>query len=243
MRIFPALVFILFFSSPVFAQSDAVFNARGNQMMSLDEYENIPEGILLTGEERADLAEKARLAEEAKNPKPKNDESGLPLSEEAPEEQSHSLVVPYEEVLALYRAGRLAESLKGLKPLAESGHHGAEELLGIMYRLGQGTQKDPESALLYLQRAAEQSRPLAQHHLGIIYYQGEGVEADSARAMMWLNLAILYYPEGVEKDQAKQDRDNVALRMTRREKDNAYTLTRDWLAEKGEAHLLESPAD
>jgi tetratricopeptide (TPR) repeat protein len=248
MRIVLLTAFMIFLSLPAFAQSDAIFDARGNKPMSLDEYENVPKGLLLTKDERFAQDEKERIEKEKLNPVKEIPATGEASSTETPVENTvestpASSLMPYEEILALYRRGDFATAINGLKPLAEGGHHGAEELLGVMYRLGQGVEKNPQEAMVYLQRAAEQSRPLAQHHLGIMFYQGDGMEAEPTKAMMWLNLAVIYYPEGAEKEQAKSDRQNVSLRMTRREKDNAYVMTREWLAERGEAHLLEAPQD
>jgi TPR repeat protein len=109
-----------------------------------------------------------------------------------------------------------------------------------MYRSGQGVPKSSEQALLWLNKAAEASRPLAQHHLASIYYGGEGVLADPVKALMWLHIAILHYPDGPEKKRAIEDRDNVYAQLTRRDKERALDLAHEWLEKKDEGQLLDT---
>lgn len=203
------------------AQALEAFDAegKGNQLPSTDEYKNVPIGLLLPPEE----AEKVAAAT-GKN-------AGL---------EGLQRKMNYDKIQALYDEGKYDEVFTNVKVLAEGGHHGAEELLGIMYRQGQGTKADPLKAFDYLTKAAEENRPLAQHHLGVMYYLGEGVPApDSVTALMWLHIAIVHYKDGPEKDRAKQDRDNIYPMLTRREKDRAMEMARSWLTKKGEAHLLD----
>jgi len=145
----------------------------------------------------------------------------------------------YDAIIDLYRQGKYDEIVATLQSLAAAGHQGAEELLGIMYRQGQGVPKDPAKALDLLTKAALANRPLAQHHLGIVYFLGEGVTKDPITSLMWLDIAVLHYPDGPEKERAKQDRDNVYAQMSRRDRDYAQHLVRDWLNERGEGHLLD----
>lgn len=145
----------------------------------------------------------------------------------------------YDAIIDLYRQGKYDQIVGTLQSLAVAGHQGAEELLGIMYRQGQGVPKDPAKALDLLTKAALANRPLAQHHLGIVYFLGEGVTKDPITSLMWLDIAVLHYPDGPEKERAKQDRDNVYSQMSRRDRDYAQHLVRDWLNERGEAHLLD----
>ena len=98
--------------------------------------------------------------------------------------------------------------------------------------------KDPKKAFEWLSKAAEANRPLAQHHLAVMIFTGEGTLQNPVKALMWLRLAILHYPDGPDKDRAKQDRDSIAAQLTRRDKERAVEMTRDWLAKKGERHLM-----
>lgn len=145
----------------------------------------------------------------------------------------------YEMLMKYYQQKKYDVIAKSMKMLADGGHPGAQEIMGIMYRQGQGVPKDPAKAMMYLTKAAETARPLAQHHVGVMYYLGEGVPSDPIVALMWLHLAIVYYPEGNEKVRAEADRDNVYSNLTRREKDRALMMAKEWLTKRGEAHLLD----
>ena len=145
----------------------------------------------------------------------------------------------YENLMKMYQQKKYDEVAKDLEPLAKGGHRGAQELMGIMYRYGQGVPKDPKKAYDYLAEAAAANRPLAQYHLGTMYFAGEGVQTDSIMALMWLQIAIVHYGEGPEKDAALHDRDNMYTHLTRREKDRALQMAREWLTKRGEAHLLD----
>ncbi|MEZ0259854.1 MAG: tetratricopeptide repeat protein [Alphaproteobacteria bacterium] len=145
----------------------------------------------------------------------------------------------YETLMKYYQQKKYDLIAKSMKMLADGGHVGAQEIMGIMYRQGQGVPKDPAKALTYLTKAADAARPLAQHHVGVMYFLGEGVPSDPIIALMWLHLAIVYYAEGNEKVRAEADRDNVYGRLTRREKDRALMMAKEWLIKRGEAHLLD----
>lgn len=215
--------FLLAFTAPAAAQSLEAFDVQGESSgpLSLDEYKDVPIGLLLSPEQ----------AEEAAK------ESGVDVSEVGVMGRQK---LNYDKLMELYKQGLYAEIIKDLMPLSEGGHHGAEELMGIMYKEGQGVKKDALKGYDLLVKAAESNRPLAQHHLAIMYYLGEGVsQKDPVMALSWLHIAIVHYPDGPEKDRAKHDRDNLYTQLTRRDKDRALEIARSWLQEKGEAHLLD----
>lgn len=145
----------------------------------------------------------------------------------------------YETLMKYYQQKKYDVIAKSMKMLADGGHVGAQEIMGIMYRQGQGVPKDAAKAMTYLTKAADAARPLAQHHVGVMYFLGEGVPSDPIIALQWLHLAIVYYAEGNEKVRAEADRDNVYSRLTRREKDRALMMAKEWLVKRGEAHLLD----
>lgn len=181
--------------------------------------------------------------EEYKNVKP-----GMLLEEEKKEENPfetteedgpNDRVYTMDEIRQKAREGKYKEFLPSLTKLADNGHHEAEEFLGIMYRSGQGVDKDMQKAFFYLSRSADANLPLSQHFIGVMYYMGEGVDKDLVKSLMWLKIALVHYKEGPERDRARKDADNIFMRLTRREKDRADELARDWLQAKGEAHLLD----
>jgi len=189
------------------------FQARAQE--SMDEYKDIKPGIFLPPE--AVVAPDDGRAENAIE------------------------TVTMDDILKSYRDGNFDVVLKQLEPLAKNGHHQAEEILGLMYKNGRGVKQDFEQAVFWFSRAAEGSRPLAQHHLGILYYAGQGVVSDPTRALMWIYVALAHYPEGPEKERAIKDRDGIYAQLTRRDKERAKEMAREWLDKRGEGHLLSLP--
>ncbi|HYD19464.1 MAG TPA: hypothetical protein VEF76_13395 [Patescibacteria group bacterium] len=219
-KIFAAL--LLFSATTASAQAPEIFDmeGKGDQLPSTDEYNNLPKGLLLSQEQAQEVAKETG-----------QDPSTIVATERK---------VNYDKIMEMYKEGKFDDVAKNLKPLSEGGHHGAEELMGIMYRLGQGVKADQLKAFDLLNKAAEANRPLAQHHLGTMYYTGEGVPAaDPVTALMWLHIAIVHYADGPEKKSAMESRDNIYTQLTRREKDRAMEMARSWLTKKGEAHLLD----
>ena len=74
--------------------------------------------------------------------------------------------------------------------------------------------------------------PRAQYSLGVVYGNGDGVPQDYARAHMWLNLAASRFPPGENRDQAVENRDIVAKRMSPAQKSEAQKLAREWRPKK-----------
>ncbi|MDI1228421.1 MAG: hypothetical protein PSY14_12120 [bacterium] len=209
-------------AAPAFAQAPEAFDmeGRGEQLPSTDEYNNLPPGLLLSPEQAQEVAKETG-----------QDPSTIPEAVRK---------VNYDKIMEMYKEGKFEEVAKNLKPLSEGGHHGAEELMGIMYRLGQGVKVDQLKAFDLISKAADANRPLAQHHMGTMYYTGEGVPAaDAVTALMWLHIAIVHYQDGPEKESAIKSRDNIYTQLTRREKDRALEMARSWLTKKGEGHLLD----
>jgi hypothetical protein len=223
MRLFVILACVFMLTAaPSFAQAPEAFDmeGRGEQLPSTDEYNNLPPGLLLSQEQAQEVAKETG-----------GETVGL---------GEVTRKVNYDKIMEMYKEGKFDEVAKNLKPLSEGGHHGAEEMMGIMYRLGQGVKVDQLKAFDLLSKAAEANRPLAQHHLGTMYYTGEGVPAaDAVTALMWLHIAIVHYPEGPEKESAIKSRDNIYTQLTRREKDRALEMARSWLTKKGEGHLMD----
>lgn len=223
MRLLPVLACLFTLTATqTFAQAPEAFDmeGRGEQLPSTDEYNNLPPGLLLSQEQAQEVAKESG-----------QDPSTIPEA---------TRKVNYDKIMEMYKEGKFEEVARNLKPLSEGGHHGAEELMGIMYRLGQGVKVDQLKAFDLLSKAADANRPLAQHHMGTMYYTGEGVPAaDAVTALMWLHIAIVHYPDGPEKESAIKSRDNIYTQLTRREKDRALEMARSWLTKKGEGHLLD----
>ena len=100
------------------------------------------------------------------------------------------------------------------EPLANQGHDEAQNMLGFMYRWGQGVEQDFEKARKWYQRSADQGNPTAQNNLGLVYRYGLGVPKDYQKAFYWFlraaeqdnaagqnHLGLMYFKaEGVAQD-------------------------------------------
>ena len=100
---------------------------------------------------------------------------------------------------------------------AQNGMVVAANLLGIIYDIGYGVEKNYEKAVEWFRKSADHGYSNAQKNLGDMYYNGFGVEKDYRVALEWyrisatqgnsrafLHLGNLYYNgHGVEKDYSK----------------------------------------
>ncbi len=207
-------LFNIVFLISIFIVSHASVAAKV-EVPSIDEYKNVKIGILL----------EVVVEEEEEN--------------EFKGKGAFKKVVTIDDILRMYKKGKYKEALNHAKPLAENHQHQAEELLGIMYRMGQGVKKDQKAAYKWLSKAAEVKRPLSMHHIGVMHYVGDGVRQNIVRALMWLKLAQIYHPEGLSRDRVKKDYDNLISLTTRRDKTRSNELTKQWLESKGDVYLLE----
>jgi len=183
-----------------------------------DEYNNVPTGLLL--------------------PEGSTVQQKDPTDEARDDADNEAMTT--DDINAAYHQGKYEIAAKHIVPLAKSGYHQAEELLGIMYHNGQGVPKDFEQAVFWLSKAAEANRPLAQHHLATMSFLGEGIPPDGVKALMWMHIAIQHYPDGLERRRALEDRNNIYAQLSRRDKDRALALAREWLEKKGE-EMVEVP--
>ncbi|MCK5555272.1 MAG: sel1 repeat family protein [Alphaproteobacteria bacterium] len=212
--------------SMVFAGDPTHLSISSPKTPSLEEYKNIPQGVLLPN---------VYTLLKKKNTVFSNNGS-----------VNITKALTLEEIFKAYHKGSYDLVAKYLIPLSESGSHQVEELLGIMYLNGQGVQKDAKYAYSWFSKAAEVGRPLAEHYLGILTFTGIevpppqiGIQADPVKALMWLNIAILHYPNGYEKKRAIKDRDNISASLTRRDRSRAIELTKSRLYDKGEKLLFD----
>lgn len=210
---------------PAVAQGPSIFEIKRSEegMPPLTEYENIPPGLMIPPEESSKVSDNVSDVN-LNGPK----DSKMPRVE-----------FNYNQCMEMYLEGKYDQIFSSLEILSAGGHRPAEELLGIMYRLGQGTEKNPERAKKLLTGAANADRPVAQHHLGIMYYLGEGGEKNLIESLTWLQLATILYPDGPERKQAESDRDQVMTNLSRRDRDTALGMAREWLQKRGMGHLMD----
>lgn len=89
-----------------------------------------------------------------------------------------------------YIHGNFATALRILRPLADNGSADAQNMLGIMYALGQGVPTNPSEAVKWFRAAADQGHANAHRNLGLMYQFGYGVPQRYDEAMKWYREAI-----------------------------------------------------
>jgi TPR repeat protein len=120
--------------------------------------------------------------------------------------------------------GDYSAAYEELWPAARSGNAEAEELIGIMYAMGLGVEKDDQRAFEWYLRSAMKGHPGAQSGVGWYYEVGRGLPAiDLVRAYMWYTLSAI----GGDPD-AAISLEEVVKKMTKEQIDAAQSLIDDY---------------
>jgi uncharacterized protein len=117
------------------------------------------------------------------------------------------------------------EAVEWYRREAEQGNAAAQYILGERYYFGKGVPQDYAQAAKWLRSASEQGYAKAQSSLGTMYLEGQGVSQDYVLAHMWFNLAAA---QG--EALTAISRDNVAMKMTPSQIQEAQRLAREWKA-------------
>jgi uncharacterized protein len=129
-----------------------------------------------------------------------------------------------EDARDLMEEGRFEEAREALWPAARSGNAEAEELIGVMYALGLGVDKDDTRAFEWYLRAAMKGHAGAQSGVGWYYESGLGLPApDLIRAFVWYQLSTI----GGDPD-AAMSVEEVVKKMTPEEIEHAQQLVDDY---------------
>lgn len=129
-----------------------------------------------------------------------------------------------EDARDLMEAGRFEEAMQAFLPAARSGNADAEELIGVMYALGLGVERDDTRAFEWYLRAAMKGHPGAQSGVGWYYEVGRGMPApDLVRAYMWYVLSAI----GGDPD-AAISQEEVRKKMTPEQIEKAHILIGDY---------------
>jgi TPR repeat protein len=129
-----------------------------------------------------------------------------------------------EKARDLMEDNRFAAARAALMPLARSGNADAEELIGVMYAMGLGVERDDRRAFEWYMRSSMKGHPGAQSGLGWYYEVGRGLPApDLVRAYLWYTLSAI----GGDPD-AAVSQEEVIKKMTREEIDAALELVNDY---------------
>lgn len=92
--------------------------------------------------------------------------------------------------LAAFKAKDYANAFKLLKPFAVQGNAEAQCIIGNMYDLGLGLERDILEAVEWYRRSAEQGYGLASNNLGTIFKSGrEGIPMDRLESNKWYQKA------------------------------------------------------
>ncbi len=124
----------------------------------------------------------------------------------------------------LMEAGDFKGALRELQPAARSGNAEAEELIGVMYAMGLGVERDDVRAFEWYLRASLKGHAGAQSGIGWYYEVGRGVEAiDLTRAYAWYVLSAI----GGDPD-AAISQEEVIKKMSKEQIEQAHKLIDDY---------------
>ena len=124
----------------------------------------------------------------------------------------------------LMEAGDYSGAMVEFLPAARSGNADAEELIGVMYAMGLGVERDDVRAFEWYLRSALKGHPGAQSGVGWYYEVGRGMEApDLVRAYMWYVLSAI----GGDPD-AAMSQEEVVKKMTDEQIKHAEVLIDDY---------------
>ena len=131
-----------------------------------------------------------------------------------------------ENARDLMEEGKFKEAMQELLPAARSGNAEAEELIGVMYAMGLGVERDDVRAFEWYLRASLKGHPGAQSGVGWYYEIGRGLPApDLIRAYTWYVLSAI----GGDPD-AAISQEEVIKKMTPEEIEKAHILIDDYKA-------------
>lgn len=132
-----------------------------------------------------------------------------------------------------YEAKNYTEAYKWFKQAADQGDAKCQNGLGMLYKYGNGVEKDVKEAVKWFKLSADQNYASAQNNLGTMYEKGNGVPKDLNEAISWYrkaaiqghekaqnNIGYMYeYGLGVNKDYAE------ALEWYLKAADQGYSIS------------------
>lgn len=120
--------------------------------------------------------------------------------------------------------GNFVAAMAEFLPAAKSGNADAEELIGVMYAMGLGVERDDQRAFEWYLRSAMKGHPGAQSGIGWYYEIGRGMpQRDLVRAYMWYTLSAI----GGDPD-AAISLEEVVKKMTKAEIEKSHILVNDY---------------
>ena len=129
-----------------------------------------------------------------------------------------------EQARDFLETGQFNAAYNALWPAARSGNADAEELIGVMYAMGLGVERDDQRAFEWYLRSSMKGHPGEQSGVGWYYEVGRGMPApDLVRAYMWYTLSAI----GGDPD-AAISLEEVVKKMTQEEINQAHILVADY---------------
>ena len=96
---------------------------------------------------------------------------------------SGALAGPWEDGMAAYNRGDYLPAIRLFRPLAEKGNAKAQNVLGVMYRRGQGVARNPARAFVWFSLAAARGDARAKAELREVSRTMTREEISQAREM------------------------------------------------------------
>jgi len=137
---------------------------------------------------------------------------------------SNLVFADIEEARDAMEANQFNEAMQLLWPAANAGNADAEELIGILYAMGLGVDRDDRRAFEWYLRSAMKGHAGAQSGIGWYYEVGRGLpEIDLVRAYMWYTLSAI----GGDPD-ALISQEEIVKKMDQQQIDDALELVDDY---------------
>lgn len=96
----------------------------------------------------------------------------------------------FEQGVSAYKSGNYDLAAAMFNGPAQAGHAGSQNNLGLLWLNGYGsTPQNPEQALLWFSKAAQQGEPYAMTNIGHMYENGIFVPRNIRTAVGWYTLA------------------------------------------------------
>jgi TPR repeat protein len=125
-----------------------------------------------------------------------------------------------------------AESLNWGQLAAENGIVPAQLIMGARYNEGRGVPKDPGAALNWFKKAANKGAAYGQFSLGLMYAGGLGIQQDKVQSFKWFTLAAAVFPPASKQsDEALNNANQIAAKMTPAEIAEGQRLAKEWKPE------------
>ena len=95
----------------------------------------------------------------------------------------------YEAAIKMVIKGQFTQALSQFEELAAEGNAASQYSIGLIYHLGHGVQRNPETAYHWYKKSALQHYPRALNNIGMMYLNGEYVAKNEAVGFKLIEMA------------------------------------------------------